>query len=469
MTVLVPSMAYSGVVMTENAFYPVFLLSILFIARGVRRPTLGRQAVALLGLGLVAFTRVQGLALVGAYLLAIVIYALTGPSAERRSYLRRFTPTAMLLLVASLAPVLASVARGDGLLGWLGPRSGTFHEFHPGEIPEWFAYLTADLVLYVALVPFAATVIVIGQGLVSRTSERMRLFAAVALPTFAAMLGSVAAVSASVDVDGTENLNERYVFYVIPLMFVGLGLWVREGMLRRRPWGPLVIAACCLLVMVLPIDRLRYNAGFQSAALLPWLGFSVSRSTLALIVGLFVFGCGILWLTCRTDRVGRLWLLVGAWMALLGVLMVGSNHSSAGKLAHAFDGISRTWVDDAAAHRRVVIVWDESVANPDFPDQFGVWMMVTEFFNEHVGDVYRLGQPTYYESVLPTVAVAQKPDGTVVDGRGRPIEAPFVLSSCRTPVIGDVVASAPRHALQLTRVHGPIRLSRASGCSRPVP
>ena len=36
MSVLVPSMAYTGVVMTENAFYPVFLLSVLLIARTVR-------------------------------------------------------------------------------------------------------------------------------------------------------------------------------------------------------------------------------------------------------------------------------------------------------------------------------------------------------------------------------------------------------------------------------------------------
>jgi Dolichyl-phosphate-mannose-protein mannosyltransferase len=68
MTILVPSMAYTGVVMTENAFYPVFLLAVLLIARAVRRPTIGSQALALVGLGLITFTRIQGLALAGAYL-----------------------------------------------------------------------------------------------------------------------------------------------------------------------------------------------------------------------------------------------------------------------------------------------------------------------------------------------------------------------------------------------------------------
>ena len=82
MTLLVPSMAYTGVVMTENACYPVFLLSVWLIARAVRRPTLGAQALALLGLGLLAFTRIQGAALVGAYVVAIGVYALTGPRAR---------------------------------------------------------------------------------------------------------------------------------------------------------------------------------------------------------------------------------------------------------------------------------------------------------------------------------------------------------------------------------------------------
>ena len=80
MAVLVPSMTYTGVLMTENAFYPAFVLAVLLVTRAVRRPTLGAQALALLGLGILAFTRLQGLALVGAYAGAVLLYAVTGPS-----------------------------------------------------------------------------------------------------------------------------------------------------------------------------------------------------------------------------------------------------------------------------------------------------------------------------------------------------------------------------------------------------
>ena len=96
------------------------------------------------------------------------------------------------------------------------------------------------------------------------------------LPTLMVMLVSVAFVSASIDVDGTENLNERYLFYVVPLLFVGLALWVEEGLPRPRPWAWGVVLVPAALVLTLPIDRLVYNSGLQSTALLPWVALPIS-------------------------------------------------------------------------------------------------------------------------------------------------------------------------------------------------
>ena len=39
MTVVVPSLSYTGAVLTENAFYPLFLTAALAIAHAVRRPS----------------------------------------------------------------------------------------------------------------------------------------------------------------------------------------------------------------------------------------------------------------------------------------------------------------------------------------------------------------------------------------------------------------------------------------------
>lgn len=470
MTVLVPSMAFTGVLMTENAFYPVFLLCVLLIARAVQRPSAVRQALAFGGLGLVAFTRIQGLALVGGYVAAALVFGLTANPAERRGYLRRFVPSVILLLAVCVAPVVASVARGEGVFGWLGARSGTFASLHVREVPEWFVYLASDLILYVAVIPAAATAVMVTRGLRRDAPDHVRLFAAVAFSVIVAMLGSVALVSASMDVDGTKNLNERYVFYIVPLLFAGLALWVQQGLPRRRPWAPLVVAGCCLLAVVLPVDRLEHNAAFQSVGLLPWIGFSLSPVVLAALMGAFALGCGLLWLACRPDRAGRLWITVGVWMAFVAVLAVGSNAHWAATTAHAFEGRSPTWIEDAVpVGAPVAVLWDERRASPTPPDPFSFWIMVDELFNRNVGSVYRIGPPTYYEGFLPTVPVrVGGPDRTVLR-EGRPLEATYVLSSCRTPVEGTVVASAPRGAFRLVAVEGPVRLSRRSPCTRAEP
>jgi hypothetical protein len=463
-TVLVPSMSYTGVVMTENAFYPVFLLAVLLIARAVREPSAANQAFALLGLGVVAFTRIQGLALVAAYVAALGLYALTGAASERRRYLARISPTVVLVVLASLIPPVASIVAGEGPLGWLGVRSGTFDEFHPAEIAEWFAYLTGDLALYVAVAPLAATVVMIALGLSRRASEPVRLFGAVALPTLLAMLASVSLVSASVDVDGVENLNERYVFYVVPITFVGVALWIRTGLPRPRPLVWVVVVACCVLAASLPFDRLEHNASFQSIALMPWIGLSFVGPVLPVLVATFTLGCGLLWLGSQRDGVGRLWFLTALSMTLLAVLAIGGNADSASHSAQTFQGGSATWIDDALpAGATVPVVWRERLASSRRLDPFAPWIMIAEFFNTAVGDVYRLGGPTYYEDFLPTKSVGRRTDRTLV-ANGKPLEARFVLVTCQTPVVGAVIARAPHGALELVETKGPIRLATRGGC-----
>jgi hypothetical protein len=464
MTVLVPSMAYTGVLMTENACYPAFVLSVLLIARAVRSPSLVNQAFALVGLGVVALTRIQAIALVGAYLAAVVVYVYLGPASERGAYLRRFIPTAVISVVVSFAPMTASIARGDGPTGWLGSRSGTFDEFHAHEIPQWFTFLLADLVLYVAVAPVAATAIVLGRGLSRRSSEPSRLFAAVALPAILAVLVSVAFVSASLDVDGTENLNERYVFYVVPLLFVGLAVWIHEGMPRPRPWAALTVGLCCLLPALLPIGRLGYNAAFQSVALLPWLRLDASYAVVAALVTAFTLAGGAVWLTCRRDRVGYLWLAVGIWMSFVGMITVISNNGSATNSAFAFHARDADWLDRALPDgASAAVIWRRGPEARPLPVEF--WLMVTEFFNRDFGDVYRIGRPTYYEAFLPTVQV-HPVSGGLARANGSRITPRYVIVTCRTPVVGRVVARAPDARFALVEARQPLELL-AKGCAYP--
>ena len=103
------------------------------------------------------------------------------------------------------------------------------------------------------------------------------------------------------------------------------------------------------------------------------------------------------------------------------------------------------------------------------PDSYYFWLMVTEFFNRSVGDVHRLGPATFFEDFLPTVRAGVGSEGDVVDSRGRVVTAEYALVTCRTPIEGRLVAQAPRGALRLVRVGGPLRLSNTPGCARSQP
>ena len=119
MTVLAPSLAYTGVVMTENAAYPTFVLALLVMARSLRAPSLLNQMLALAGLALVAFTRIQGIALVVAYVGAIALFSLAGPAGDRLAALRRYLPSSVVLAVVSVAPALVSSPPAKALsAGW---------------------------------------------------------------------------------------------------------------------------------------------------------------------------------------------------------------------------------------------------------------------------------------------------------------------------------------------------------------
>ena len=255
----------------------------------------------------------------------------------------------------------------------------------------------------------------------------------------------------------------------MPLTFVGLAIWVREGLPRRRPWALWLVGLCCLLAGVLPIERLRYNAGFQSPGLTPWLDLSLSRLGLTAVVAGFVLVCSAAWLYCGRGRVWLLWIVVATWMSVVGVLTVRANSGPAHYFEGAFKGQSASWIDQVVApHSQVGVLWDQRVT-PAPPGDFYMWLLVTEFFNETIGPVYRVGQQTRYESVLPTIPVEVSSDGSIVDARGRELRRSYVLSPCWSRVEGARIGESPGGALQLVRTPGRVRLQRGPSASQILP
>ncbi len=94
---------------------------------------------------------------------------------------------------------------------------------------------------------------------------------------------------------------------------------------------------------------------------------------------------------------------------------------------------------------------------------------MTELFNTSLGDVYRLGPPTYYEDRLPTVPVEQRGDGSLELAGGASPTVDYVLTTCRTSAGGTVVARSLSGSLVLSRVDGPLRLAAGPTCRKDVP
>ena len=102
LTLLLPGLVLTGTLMTENAFFPAFLLALLAIGVCVERPTPGRQALAVAAIGLAGASRLQGLLLVPVLVAAVVLERVLA----RRA---REAPRAVLALWPAAAIVGAAV------------------------------------------------------------------------------------------------------------------------------------------------------------------------------------------------------------------------------------------------------------------------------------------------------------------------------------------------------------------------
>ncbi len=222
------------------------------------------------------------------------------------------------------------------------------------------------------------------------------------------MLLSVAFVSASSTSTGSEP--ERAVcFYVVPLAFVGLALWIEQGLPRPRTveasrWRPL------RLLLRSSDPQARLQRGLQALALLP-SGHAPPPPARAAIR--------------RGDRPLRpsAWQLLrrttgasGARRRLDGAvgLFAVSRIALGVEDCSGVRGAPATWIDDAMPEGRTSPSSGTKSGRAELPDSFYFWLMVTEFFNRSVGT--STGSAGY---VRTRTSFPLSPRGSVPRGRSR--------------------------------------------------
>jgi hypothetical protein len=434
LTVAVPSLVYTGTLMTENLFYPLFLTCALLLVLVLERPTLLRVA-ALLALSLVAFlTRAQAVALVPAIL--------TAPLLLPRARWREFRLLYGLILGAGALVLAYEVARGRSPLDALGAyRSATSSAYSAGAVFRWFVYHVGELDYYVGVIPFAALLYL------TCARERRTPFVAAAAPLVFWLVLEVAAFAST----QSQRIEERNMFFVAPLFFIALCLWIERGLPRPRAAAACVVGAAALVGVVPYSGLLNGNATSDTLAFLPLWTLQDTVTTLdeiGMVVVLLAIGLALLVLLVPLRYALA---LPAAVFVLYGLALWtietnphgGIQHASLGALFGGTSNPDREWVDHAVKGE-VAVLYDSPTM-----DKFTVW--TNEFFNPRIARVYDTHDPT--PGGLPEKPVRLTSGGAIA-GMGQPR---YVLTSL--PLIGRAVARDKVKGLTVWRLARPPHLA----------
>ncbi len=215
LAILVPSMLYTGMLMTENAFYPLFLVAAFLLVLTLEQPTVLRQ-IALLAVCAIAFeTRAQAVALFAAVAAAPVLLALV----ERRGLwatVRRYAWVYGLLSAGGVLTLAGATAAGRSPLSLLGSyRAATSNSYTVDGILHFVLYHVAEFDLYLGVLPFAA---LLALWLAPRrATPGARAFAVASLSISVWFLAEVGAFASASYVN---RIEERNTFYLAPLALI---------------------------------------------------------------------------------------------------------------------------------------------------------------------------------------------------------------------------------------------------------
>jgi 4-amino-4-deoxy-L-arabinose transferase-like glycosyltransferase len=468
LTLLVPSMAYTSKVMTENVAYPLFLTVVLAFVRVLERPSAGGQLAALSLIALGILSRGEMVVLVPVYLCSILTFAVLERRADQgaggsrtAAVLRTYRVTWMLVCVGVILALTLPLAAGSSPATLLGVHEVLLGKIRLAQTPEWLLYHVAELDLAVGVVPFAAFLLVfllVARGWV--TPRPARVFIAVSVSSFVwfVLLAGVYATQPRPE----PHVFERYVFYVMPLLLITLLFWVESGLPRPRRATILATLLACVLPLTLPYSTLlnehEWGVSTSTAGLVPW---ALLRPVLgvheALYAAIFAVTAGLAWLflRCRPERSGlvAMAVLCNLWIV---TLFVASADSSASRGAEIHRAAAPDWVDETVgATADVSAIWPGADSARDSAYD----LLETQFFNRSVRRLYDLGKPI--KNGIPSQPLVVS-DRVLHHGgvTGRPFVADYVLAPETLPIAGVRVARDSQTSLVLYQVGGPVSLRR---------
>ena len=457
LSIAIPAMTYTGVVMTENAFYPAFVFALLAMVVALQRPSPLNQALALVSVVVAFLIRAQGIALAAAYVFAIAIFILLESRASRegiRGGLRRlkvFWPTWTVGIGSVIVFLVVQLGRGQSPRELLGAY-GAFAEsdrYSLTEVSRWFLYHLAELDLWTGIVPLAALILLSGVALSRHAASEERAFVAVAVPSLVFLTLVVAAFASQ----SRENrIEERNLFYVGVLLLVALMWWVDRGLPRPTRLFAFALIVAAALPGVIPYGEfINVTAVSDTFGFLPLWGLQerlVAPNHIPAVVMVVAIVVATLALVLPRRAAWAAPLLILGYFALAhSPIENRTNKASVGAL---FEGVGAQvdWIDRAVGTDASVAALWTSMGAPHT-----IWL--NEFFNRSLGAVYYVTAPL--PGNLPETPAGVDPlTGELRDVTGAVVGADYVLVDPQTELVGDVIAVDPGRGSRLVEVGGPV-------------
>jgi uncharacterized membrane protein YidH (DUF202 family) len=460
LTVLIPGLAYSGLLMSEALYYTVAVVAVWALAACLREPTAARQALFLLALGVALATRLQAVGFVAVLVVAVALLA----AAERTTApFRRMLPTFGVL---GLFAVVWSGARI--LSGGVGELLGAYatlaeaEEYSVGDIGQSVAWQTGAVTLITVGVPLVALGILAWRAVSGAERDpRIRVLVAAALAYAVVTLVEVGVFASRF----VEHVTERQLLSVAPPVFVAFAVWLRQGAPRPQPATSIVAFVVAASALLLPLDRVTTLAAYADApSMIPLeqLTRQVGQTTFEVIYAGAVATVLLAAVLLPRRAVPVLPAVVA--LALAGATLVASieiRQGSQTERERTFAGAPPDWIDVSGGDDVALLVTGQRL----WP---AAWE--TLFWNESITKVIRL-QGVVSPGVVPQEVATVREDGRLLTPSGAEVTASDVAAPTGATIIGAEIAATPSSSEQsgmtLWRVDPPLRVSRRIAGVRP--
>jgi len=418
LTVAVPGLAYSGLVMTEVAFYPALVLAAWALARALERPTLRRQSWLVAAAALAAMTRLQAFVLLPVFVTAVALKAVL--DRRPREALRLWPAAAGLVALAGAWAAWRLAADGNlsSLFGAYSPAGET--SYPASEALRYALYHAGDLVLMTGVVPLCAVTLLVG---LRRERGGLTAYVATTLALCAWFVVEVG-VFASRHVG---LLAERNLLPLAPVAFIGLAVWLDRGAPRPRLATALAAVGAVALVAALPMARFAILAQFpDSFTLQPLIAYATGHpgAHLDLIATLVAAALAAAFVLVPRRFVATLPALLAALFVWISIDASQEIVDRDRFVQAASTGPDRRWIDRGADGPVSYLF----IGDVNWP---AVWQNV--FWNRRIERIYDLGGVSV-PGGLPQTRVAPTPDGRLAGVTTRYIASLYPVAFVGRPV-----------------------------------